>query len=291
MPPIRTPRVSQRPRSPRKLAGAAVDEAVALGAVVPDAAGDADYAAAGAPARRRSARLIAAATDFDAAAAAAAADVVASAPAGPRRRSVRIATPCPHPRLYSLQPNPALRLGPMPSAAALRYISRWSYREQMAFHLVNPGLYVRDRCEGVVYCWIELDEGDHRRAVSGLMTPGELWKLPSLRVKFGSAKNLPHRRRGYTKCDSGGHRRLWLFSFKTNQRYRLERLNQLAFLCEDDRDLRRCSGCKKIHIEIWILRRVVRSFAELRKQIGDLQVAMGEPILMEPLDDYHRVFS
>ncbi|KAJ7166891.1 hypothetical protein C8R46DRAFT_1219271 [Mycena filopes] len=284
MPPVRTPRGSQRPQSPRVLAAAAID---ALGAAV--------FAetAAGVPTapRRRSARLTAAVTTCDAAAAAAAAAIAPSAPAAPRRRSVRIGTACRHPRWYSLQPKPALRLGPMPSAAALRYISRWSYREQIALHLANPGLYVRDRCEGEVYCWIELDKGDHRRAVSGLMTPEELWKLPSLRVKFGSAKNLPHRRRGYTKCDTGGHRRLWLFSFKTTQRYRLERLNQLAFLCEDDRDLRRCSGCKKVHIEVWILRHVVRSFVELREQIAELQVAMGEPILMEPLDDYHRVFS
>ncbi|KAJ7148246.1 hypothetical protein C8R46DRAFT_1044791 [Mycena filopes] len=265
-----------RPQLPRKPTGAAVDEAVALDAAVLAAAGDADHAAAAA--RRRPARLIAAVT-FDAAAAAAAA-VVASAAVAHRRRSSRIATADHQPHLYSLQVNPALRLRPMPSSTALRYIARQPYKEQIALHLANAGLYVRDRCEGKVYCWIELDKDDHRRAVDGLMTPEELWKLPSLRVKFGSTKNLPHRRRDYNKCNTGGQRRLWLFSFRTTQRYRLERLNQLAFLCEDDRDIQRCSGCKKMHIEIWFLRRVVRSFAELKEQIGALQVAMGESILI-----------
>lgn len=204
MPPVRSSRVSQRIKSPRLAARvtAAVDAATTL------------PAAANVAPRRRSTRH---------AAVSAPGDVITLAAAS-LRRSPRLPAARRRPRAYCLKPDPALRLASMSSSCALRHIARRPYEEQIALHLANPGLYVRDYCEGNVYCWIEVDKDIYHRVVAGTISRADLWKAPSLRVKFGSAKNLSRRRLGYAKCDAGNNKRLWLFSFKTTQRYRLGEL-------------------------------------------------------------------
>ncbi|KAJ7166923.1 hypothetical protein C8R46DRAFT_1219300 [Mycena filopes] len=211
---------------------------------------------------------------------------VGLSPAAPRRstRLVAAAAAARRDRVYSLKPDPALRLPPMLRSAALRYIARRPPREQIALHLANPGLYARDNCDGKLYCCAEVDDATFDGVTRHTISPKDA--LPVCRVKLGSAENLTHRRWGYRKCDSGGHKRLWLFAFRTKQRFRLERLNQLAFLCNHKRDLVRCSGCKTLHREFWLLLCVARCFAEVKQQVLAFATAIGDAESIEELDHY-----
>ncbi|KAJ7177779.1 hypothetical protein C8R46DRAFT_1029380 [Mycena filopes] len=192
------------------------------------------------------------------------------------------------PRRYSLVPNPAFRLRRIPPAVALRLISRLPPEIQIAFQISNGGLYARDGCPGVIYCCAEVEDEVYDDIIHWRIGPDDI--VPDLRFKIGSAKNLTHRMLGYRECDSGGHKRLWLFSFETRQRYRLERLNHLAFDCQHKRDVAKCSGCGTRHHEFWVLELVARSFADVREQAEEFIRAIGEPIIMTKLDHYHYIF-
>ncbi|KAJ7149370.1 hypothetical protein C8R46DRAFT_1044278 [Mycena filopes] len=212
-------------------------------------------------------------------------------PPGPRR-SARVAAIVARrsrrPRRYSLVPNPAFRLRRIPPAVALRIISRLPPEIQIAFQVSNSGLYARDGCPGAIYCFAEVDDKTRDNVIHRRVGPNDI--VPGLRFKMGSAKKLTHRMRGYRECDSGGHKRLWLFSFETRQRYRLERLNHLAFDCEHKRNVAKCSGCGTRHREFWILELVARSFADVKAQAEDFIRAIGEPIIMTKLEHYDFIF-
>jgi hypothetical protein len=107
----------------------------------------------------------------------------------------------------------------MARSAALRYIQGQPFVDQITLHMSNSGLYTHDGSEGTVYCFVELKKEEYDGVKEGAVSLAQL--LPSLRVKFGCAKDVSHRREGYAKCNAGGHRRLWLFSFPTRHRYRI----------------------------------------------------------------------
>ncbi|KAJ7020481.1 hypothetical protein C8F04DRAFT_1275020 [Mycena alexandri] len=274
MPPTRSARISQH-RQPRLCTDAALVAAAAAAASCPaaycgrivrvdaddhqdDAASSDDLATC-----RRSIRI----------AAAIAAVPAVSAAFGPAalRRSPRIANLSRPTRAYSLEVDPARRLPPMARSAARRYILGQPFVDQVVLQLANSGLYARDPSEGAVYCFLEVKKDEYDGVKDGTVSLTEL--LPSLRVKFGSTMDVSRRRQGYAKCDAGGHRRLWLFSFRTRQRYRIERLCHLAFLCEAERNI------------------VARSLSNLKQIITEFLTAIGEQPVITELDDHRYAYQ
>ncbi|KAJ7107473.1 hypothetical protein C8R44DRAFT_885479 [Mycena epipterygia] len=191
-------------------------------------------------------------------------------------------------RAFSLEVDPARRLPPMARSAALRYIRGQPFVDQIALHMSNSCLYAHDGSEGAVYCFVELTKEEYDGVKDGTVSLAQL--LPSLRVKFGCAKDVSHRREGYAKCDAGGHRRLWLFSFPTKHRYRIERLCHLAFLCDAERDIACCSGCEKFHRELWRFLQVARSFSDLKQMISEFLTAIGEHPVITEHDDHRYTY-
>ncbi|KAJ7027143.1 hypothetical protein C8F04DRAFT_1294791 [Mycena alexandri] len=192
-------------------------------------------------------------------------------------------------------PLPSAVLAESPISPAQPVLTRWKstppavsqrqlFVDQIALHLANSCLYAHDRSEGAVYCFVELKKEQYDGVKDGTVSLTQL--LPSLWVKFGSAKDVSHRREGYAKCDAGGHRRLWLFSFRTRHRYRIERLCHLAFLCDAERDIVCCSGCDKFHRELWCFLQVARSLSDVKQMISEFLTAIGEHPVITKLDDH-----
>ncbi|KAJ7710045.1 hypothetical protein B0H16DRAFT_1721056 [Mycena metata] len=194
----------------------------------------------------------------------------------------------PAPASFSLRVQPALRLN-MPRAQALRYIrGRSTPEEQIDYHVANPGLYARDGRYGDVYCCAEVDAATfrnfRRRRISRVQF------LHALRVKFGVTTNLPRRRLQYRRCERTGLVHLWLFAFRTRNRYRLEHLSHLGFKCEAPADRRLCPSCGTTHCEYWKFADLGSSFRALVTQFRAFATAIGEPVRMRRLTDYRVAF-
>ncbi|KAJ7698520.1 hypothetical protein B0H16DRAFT_1749629 [Mycena metata] len=191
---------------------------------------------------------------------------------------------------YSLIPQPALRLPSTLSAQeSLRQIAQEpDLHRQIGFHVVNSGLYAHDRTSsGVLYCVARVPTKiiKQRR-----LSQAEFFSAADL--KFGVTKDLPARRRSYAACEGNGYVHLWLFSMRTRQRCRLERLLHLSCSCFVDRDSTPCSGkrCPRVHREFWPLRHL-GSFDEICDRLASFQVAIGEPNgKMVTLDGYDLLF-
>ncbi|KAJ7038914.1 hypothetical protein C8F04DRAFT_1179250 [Mycena alexandri] len=159
----------------------------------------------------------------------------------------------------------------MARSAAWCYILGQMFIDQVALQLANSGLYVRDLSEGAVYCFIKVKKEEYDGVKDGTVSLTEL--LPSLRVKFGSTMDVSRQRQGYAKCDAGGHRQLWLFSFRTREQYRIERLCHLAFLCEAEHNI------------------VARSLSNLKQLITEFLTAIGEQPVITELDDHRYAYQ
>ncbi|KAJ7040638.1 hypothetical protein C8F04DRAFT_1253955 [Mycena alexandri] len=190
---------------------------------------------------------------------------------------------------FSTVPQPALRLN-MPRAEALRYIrGRPTPEEQIEYHVANAGLYARDGRYGDVYCCAEVDGATFKRFRRQQISHGRF--LRALRVKFGVTTNLPRRRRQYRRCERTGLVHLWLFAFRTRNRYRLEHLSHLGFKCDAPADRSACPSCGTTHCEYWRLVDVGCSFRALVGRFRAFVNAIGESgVHMRPLTDYRVAF-
>ncbi|KAJ7111123.1 hypothetical protein C8R46DRAFT_1240428 [Mycena filopes] len=157
----------------------------------------------------------------------------------------------------------------------------------IALHLENRGLYARDGVPGHLYCCASVCSAVYDAFVAGAISQSQFQR--ALRVKLGVAENVFVRREDYTVCDSNGQTHLWLFFVRTRQRYRIERLLHLEFLCRARRSLRLCSGCFKRHREYWRFIHV-GSFQRIRARVLALLARVGEPgALIIRLKDYYCV--
>ncbi|KAJ7090079.1 hypothetical protein C8R44DRAFT_891996 [Mycena epipterygia] len=166
---------------------------------------------------------------------------------------------------------------------ALRVIaSRATPEEQTNLHIASGDLYARDQPEriggprpmGCLYFTGVLPADLCDRLIAGTLSPARFRR--ELRVKFGVAKIFPRRRADYDECDSNGQRHLWFFRVSTRRRYLIERLMHLDFQSFARRDVRRCSGCRKLHREYWRLSDV-GPFLRIRARLLALFAAIGEP--------------
>ncbi|KAJ7715333.1 hypothetical protein B0H16DRAFT_1806059, partial [Mycena metata] len=189
---------------------------------------------------------------------------------------------------FSMVPQPALRLH-MPRVEKLRYIRGRPTPEQIALHLANSGLYARDGPYGDVYCCAEVDKGtfnDFRR-----QRISRARFMRALRVKFGVTTNLTRRRCQYRRCERTGLVHLWLFTFRTRNRYRLEHLSHLGFKCDAPADRSICPSCGTTHCEYWRLVDVGCSFRALVGRFRAFVNAIGESgVRMRPLTHYRVAF-
>ncbi|KAJ7019618.1 hypothetical protein C8F04DRAFT_1276076 [Mycena alexandri] len=162
-------------------------------------------------------------------------------------RASRRSGAAPAPAPFSLLPQPVLRLT-MPRAHALCYIrGRPTPRQQIEYHLANPGVYARDgRASG---------------------PPREM----------GVTTNLPRRRLQYRRCERTGLVHLWLFAFRTRNRYRLKRLSHLGFQCDSPADRLPCPSCGTIHCKYWKFSDIGCSFRALKTQCRAFVSTIGEP--------------
>ncbi|KAJ7145489.1 hypothetical protein C8R46DRAFT_1232080 [Mycena filopes] len=204
----------------------------------------------------------------------------------PRRRAAAAAASCRLCRMAQQQID--LHVASGNRARALRAIARCpNPRHQIALHLQNRGLYARDGVPGHLYCCASVRTAVYDAFVAGAIN--EIQFHRALRVKLGVAENIFVRREDYALCDSNGQTHLWLFFVRTRQRYRIERLLHLEFLCRARRSIRHCSGCYKRHREYWRFVHV-GSFRRIRARVLALLARIGEPgALIIRLKDYFRV--
>ncbi|KAJ7736273.1 hypothetical protein B0H16DRAFT_1730858 [Mycena metata] len=172
---------------------------------------------------------------------------------------------------------------------ALRAVARCpNPRHQSKLHLRNRGLYARDGVPGHLYCCAAVPTTTYNAFTTNAISPSQF--RSALRVKLGVAEDVSARRKGYAKCDSNGQTHLWLFFVDTQQRYRIERLMQLNFLCRARHSIEDCSGCHKRHREYWRLL-LVGSLQRIRARVIALLARIREPgAQIIPLEDYHLLF-